>query len=120
MHLFFLVHLFDTDALRCIADFASALAIELRRAPLPDARDFLRFMFRNGSEGTFEPVHVFGHESDIPLTEFVFRTRVSFRNFPVVSSYLSLRVGLEVLDEMHYALGKLMNCTLFWSLRTPM
>ncbi|KZV76482.1 phosphoglycerate mutase-like protein [Peniophora sp. CONT] len=58
-----------------IPDFASALAIELRRAPLPDSRDFLRFMFRNGSSGTFEPVHVFGHDGDIPLTEFVFRTR---------------------------------------------
>ncbi|VDC05674.1 unnamed protein product [Peniophora sp. CBMAI 1063] len=58
-----------------IPDFASALAIELRRAPLPDSRDFLRFMFRNGSDGTFEPVHVFGHDGDIPLTEFVFRTR---------------------------------------------
>ncbi len=57
------------------ADYASALAIELRRGSPPDLRDFLRFKFRNGTEGDFETVHVLGHKSDIPLTEFIYKTQ---------------------------------------------
>jgi len=56
-----------------IPDFASAIAIELRRGSLPDNRDFLRFHFKNGTKEEFRPVHVFGHRSDIPLTEFIYR-----------------------------------------------
>ncbi len=59
------------------ADYASALAIELRRGSPPDLRDFLRFKFKNGTAGTFEDVYVFGHHSDIPLTEFIYRAEVS-------------------------------------------
>lgn len=55
------------------ADFGSAIAIELRRAPPPDARDFLRFKFRNGTSEDFRTVHVFKHREDIPLTEFIYR-----------------------------------------------
>ena len=58
-----------------IPDFASALAIELRRGSPPDLRDFLRFKFRNGTHGDFETVHVLGHKSDIPLTEFIYKTQ---------------------------------------------
>ncbi|KAF8720173.1 hypothetical protein AX14_011232 [Amanita brunnescens Koide BX004] len=54
-------------------DYASALAIELRRGSPPDLRDFLRVKFKNGTSGTFEDVHVFGHHADIPLTEFIYR-----------------------------------------------
>lgn len=60
--------------IRGIPDFASALAIELRRGPPPDMRDFLRFKFRNGT-GDFETVHVLGAKSDIPLTEFIYKTQ---------------------------------------------
>lgn len=58
------------------ADFASALAIELRRARAPDVRDFLRFKFKNGTSEDFETIHVFGHQEDIPLTEFIYRLEV--------------------------------------------
>ncbi|KAH9833437.1 phosphoglycerate mutase-like protein [Rhodofomes roseus] len=59
--------------LAAIPDFASAFAIELRRARAPDVRDFLRFKFKNGTSEDFETVRVFGHEEDIPLTEFIYR-----------------------------------------------
>jgi len=58
-----------------IPDYASALAIELRRGSPPDVRDFLRIKFKNGTRG-FEDVHVFGHRADIPLTEFIYRAEV--------------------------------------------
>jgi lysosomal acid phosphatase len=58
--------------LRGMPDYGSALAIELRAGPPPDARDFLRFKFKNGTGG-FETVHVLGHKEDIPVTEFMFR-----------------------------------------------
>lgn len=57
------------------ADFASALAIELRRGSPPEVRDFLRIKFKNGTQG-FEDVHVFGHYADIPLTEFIYKAEV--------------------------------------------
>ncbi|KAI6100614.1 histidine phosphatase superfamily [Pisolithus sp. B1] len=53
-------------------DYASAIALELRRGPAPEDRDFLRVKFRNGTEN-FETYHVFGHKADIPLTEFFYR-----------------------------------------------
>ncbi|KAJ7085515.1 histidine phosphatase superfamily [Mycena belliarum] len=61
--------------LKAIPNFGAALAIELRRGNPPDARDFLRFKFRNGTadpEG-WRLVHPFGHRADIPLTEFIYR-----------------------------------------------
>ncbi|KAI0077235.1 phosphoglycerate mutase-like protein [Panus rudis PR-1116 ss-1] len=59
--------------LQAIPDFGSALAIELRRAPLPDVREFLRFKFMNGTSGQWETLHAFDHHEDIPLTEFIYR-----------------------------------------------
>ncbi|KAF8623395.1 hypothetical protein AX17_007433 [Amanita inopinata Kibby_2008] len=56
-----------------IPEYASALAIELRRGSPPDLRDFLRVKFKNGTSNSFEDVHVFGHHADIPLTEFIYR-----------------------------------------------
>ena len=61
---------------RLVANFASALAIELRRGSLPDNRDFVRFKFKNGTDDDFRTVHVFGHKADIPLTEFIYRVEV--------------------------------------------
>ena len=58
------------------ADFASAIAIELRRGSPPDVRDFLRIKFKNGTHSDFQDVHVFGHHADIPLTEFIYRAEV--------------------------------------------
>ncbi|KAJ7590398.1 histidine phosphatase superfamily [Mycena floridula] len=63
--------------LAAIPDYASALTIELRRGSPPDLRDFLRFQFKNGTSGDFEPVHVFGNKADIPLTEFIYRSEGS-------------------------------------------
>jgi lysosomal acid phosphatase len=59
-----------------VANFASAIVIELRRGSLPDNRDFLRFKFKNGTEDDFRTLHVFGHKADIPLTEFIYRVEV--------------------------------------------
>ncbi|KIM36791.1 hypothetical protein M413DRAFT_448925 [Hebeloma cylindrosporum] len=56
-----------------IPEFASAIAIELRRGSPPDVRDFLRIKFKNGTRSDFKDVHVFGHHADIPLTEFIYR-----------------------------------------------
>jgi hypothetical protein len=63
--------------LKGIPNFASALAIELRRGSLPDNRDFLRFKFKNGTDDDFNTIHVFGHNGDIPLTEFIYRVEGS-------------------------------------------
>ncbi|KZP07656.1 phosphoglycerate mutase-like protein [Athelia psychrophila] len=63
----------DHPELEGIPDYASALVIELRRGAPPDTRDFLRFKFKNGTND-FETLHAFGHNADIPLTEFIFRT----------------------------------------------
>ncbi|KAI0302307.1 phosphoglycerate mutase-like protein [Multifurca ochricompacta] len=59
--------------LKGIPNFASALVIELRRGSLPDNRDFVRFKFKNGTDDDFRTFHIFGHNSDIPLTEFIYR-----------------------------------------------
>lgn len=61
-------------SLQAIPDYASAIAIELRRGELPDKRDFLRFKFRNGTvDDDFRLLHAFNHREDIPLTEFIYR-----------------------------------------------
>ncbi|KAG6917255.1 hypothetical protein DXG01_003287 [Tephrocybe rancida] len=59
--------------LKGIPNYSSAIVIELRRGSPPDLRDFLRIRFKNGTSGHFNDVHVFGHHSDIPLTEFIYR-----------------------------------------------
>ncbi|KAF9449257.1 phosphoglycerate mutase-like protein [Macrolepiota fuliginosa MF-IS2] len=56
-----------------IPEYASSIAIELRRGSPPDIRDFLRIKFKNGTNAHFQDVHVFGHHADIPLTEFIYR-----------------------------------------------
>ncbi|KAG6898716.1 hypothetical protein C0993_004892 [Termitomyces sp. T159_Od127] len=56
-----------------IPNYSSAIVIELRRGSPPDLRDFLRIRFKNGTSDHFRDVHVFGHHSDIPLTEFIYR-----------------------------------------------
>jgi len=58
--------------LKGFPNYASALAIELRRGSPPDVRDFVRFRFKNGTSN-FQDVHVFGHHADIPVTEFIYR-----------------------------------------------
>ncbi|KAJ7617940.1 histidine phosphatase superfamily [Roridomyces roridus] len=65
--------------LKAIPNFASALAIELRRTHGPDARDFLRFKFKNGTADPedWQLLHAFGHHADIPLTEFIYRAEGS-------------------------------------------
>jgi hypothetical protein len=63
-----------------IANYASAIAIELRRGPPPDLRDFLRIKFKNGTSDSFKEYHVFGNHADIPLTEFIYKAEV--RTFP--------------------------------------
>ncbi|KAH0588327.1 hypothetical protein H2248_004188 [Termitomyces sp. 'cryptogamus'] len=62
-----------------IPNFSSAIVIELRRGNPPDLRDFLRIKFKNGTFDHFRDVHVFGHHSDIPLTEFIYRAEVGIR-----------------------------------------
>ena len=67
------------SALALIADFGSALIIELRRGNPPDLRDFLRFRFRNGTQSDFKTLYVYGHRSDIALTEFIYKSKVCTR-----------------------------------------
>ncbi|KAL4068749.1 histidine phosphatase superfamily [Scleroderma yunnanense] len=59
--------------LAAIPNFASALALEIRRGPGPEIRDFLRIKFKNGSNHEFQTYHAFGHKADIPITEFVYK-----------------------------------------------
>jgi lysosomal acid phosphatase len=76
-----------SDRLHAKANYAGALAIELRRGLPPDTRDFLRFKFKNGTQDDFTVVHVFGHRSDIPSTEFIYRTEVMpFLSIPSLDS----------------------------------
>ncbi|KAH7918198.1 phosphoglycerate mutase-like protein [Leucogyrophana mollusca] len=56
-----------------IPNYASALAFELLRGPAPERREFLRVKYKNGTHDEFETYHVFGHEADIPVTEFMYR-----------------------------------------------
>ncbi|TFK50783.1 phosphoglycerate mutase-like protein [Heliocybe sulcata] len=61
--------------LQGLPNFASALSIELRGGDEGDPRDFLRFKFKNGTDDeAFRVLNVFGHNGDIPLTEFIYRT----------------------------------------------
>ncbi|TFK80470.1 phosphoglycerate mutase-like protein [Polyporus arcularius HHB13444] len=87
--------------LQAMPDFGSAIAIELRRAPPPDARDFLRFKFRNGTNEEFRTIHVFKHREDIPLTEFIYRLENSVinsnREWAQVCSTSSVDAAREVL-----------------------
>jgi lysosomal acid phosphatase len=64
---------------RTTANYASALAFELRRGPAPEDRDFIRIKFKNGTNGDFETYHAFGHKSDIAATEFIYRIEVGTR-----------------------------------------
>ncbi|KAN0081472.1 Histidine phosphatase superfamily [Tylopilus felleus] len=59
--------------LASIPNFSSAFAIELRRGPPPEDRDFVRIKFKNGTSDNFQTYHAFGHKADIPLTEFIYR-----------------------------------------------
>jgi hypothetical protein len=61
---------------RSTANYASALAFELRRGPAPEDRDFIRIKFKNGTNGDFETHHAFGHKADIAATEFIYRIEV--------------------------------------------
>ncbi|KAK1236297.1 hypothetical protein PQX77_000458 [Marasmius sp. AFHP31] len=61
--------------LKAIPDFGSALIIELRRGNPPDLRDFLRFRFKNGTQSDFKTLYVYGHRSDIALTEFIYKSK---------------------------------------------
>jgi lysosomal acid phosphatase len=81
-------HIFEDHPLTTpqSANYAAALAIELRRGAPPDSRDFLRFKFKNGTDSNFETRHVFGHNGDIPLTEFIYKSQV------LASSPLSLAI----------------------------
>ncbi|KAH7929552.1 phosphoglycerate mutase-like protein [Leucogyrophana mollusca] len=63
----------ENPELAAIPNYASALALELRRGPAPDTRDFLRVKFKNGTSDNFQTYHVFGHKSDIAVTEFIYR-----------------------------------------------
>jgi len=82
------------------ANFASALAIELRRGSLPDNRDFLRFKFKNGTDADFQTLHVFSHNGDIPLTEFIYRIEVLIYLIISVAKCLRLPYFSECRDQL--------------------
>lgn len=72
------------------ANYASALAFELRRGPAPEDRDFLRIKFKNGTNDNFQTFHAFGHKADIPLTEFFYRSEVSWYPRPASRFHLQI------------------------------
>ncbi|KAI0319277.1 phosphoglycerate mutase-like protein [Amylostereum chailletii] len=90
-----------------IPDYASAFAVELRRGSLPDNRDFLRFKFKNGTNEDFHPVHVFDHQGDIPLTEFIYRIENSVigsnRQWMSVCGASSMSNDLPWLPDLPYS-----------------
>ncbi|KAF8154345.1 histidine phosphatase superfamily [Mycena galopus ATCC 62051] len=62
--------------LKGIPNFGAALAIELRSGSPPDLRNFLRFKFKNGTaEEDWSLIHPFSTNSDIPLTEFIYKAQ---------------------------------------------
>jgi lysosomal acid phosphatase len=66
----------STPSLKGVPNFASALAIELRRGSEGDSRDYVRIKFKNGTaDGDFQVVHAFDHKGDVPLSEFIYRTQ---------------------------------------------
>jgi lysosomal acid phosphatase len=67
----------ERSELKGIPNYNAAIVIELRRGSPPDLRDFLRIKFKNGTAEGFKDIHVFGHRSDIPLTEFIYRAEGS-------------------------------------------
>ncbi|KIJ11886.1 hypothetical protein PAXINDRAFT_171517 [Paxillus involutus ATCC 200175] len=72
--LFHMLEIVDENPeLAGIPNYASALAFELRRGPPPEDRDFLRIKFKNGTTDNFQTYHAFGHKTDIPVTEFIYR-----------------------------------------------
>ncbi|KAF8652658.1 hypothetical protein AX16_004264 [Volvariella volvacea WC 439] len=98
---------------KAIPNFASAIAIELRRGSPPDLRDFLRIKFKNGTADGFKDVHVFGHHADIPLTEFIYRAEnaaiTSNRQWKEVCGIKNGRfdfetlTGIEAGEQQHLA-----------------
>ncbi|KAF9258375.1 phosphoglycerate mutase-like protein [Marasmius fiardii PR-910] len=65
--------LFST--LNSLANFSSAITIELRQTAPPDIRPMIRLRFKNGTEAGWETLHAYGHHGDIPLTEFFYRAK---------------------------------------------
>ncbi|KAJ7648244.1 histidine phosphatase superfamily [Mycena polygramma] len=63
--------------LKAIPDFASALAIEVRRGSLLDPNNVLRFKFKNGTADNWTLVYPFGQQADTPLAEFIYRAEGS-------------------------------------------
>jgi hypothetical protein len=77
------------------ANFASALAIELRRGDEDDSRDYLRIKFKNGTaDGDFQVIHPFGRNTDIPLAEFIYRTQVCAIHLHAHSTLLTLPAAI--------------------------
>ncbi|KAF8554823.1 phosphoglycerate mutase-like protein [Imleria badia] len=82
--------------LASIPNYVSALAFELRRGPPPEDRAFLRLKFKNGTNDNFQTYHAFGHKTDIPLTEFIYRTE----NYAITSQkQWSAACGIGFNDE---------------------
>ncbi|KAG7091479.1 hypothetical protein E1B28_010510 [Marasmius oreades] len=65
----------ENPALKAIPNFASAIAIELRKTTPPDIRPMIRLRFKNGTQAEWETLHAYGHRGDIPLTEFIYRAK---------------------------------------------
>jgi len=86
------------------AEFASALAFEIRRGPPPEQRDFLRIKFKNGTDN-FQTYHAFGHQADIPVTEFIYRIEVgSFITIiPALHSSTSAPQNYAITSQKQWA-----------------
>jgi hypothetical protein len=103
-----------------LANYASAFLIELRRGNEGDSRDYLRFKFANGTaNGGFKTVHAFGHNGDIPLTEFIYRTEPykisSNREWADICKGNSVKFSATELDTTQAAAGGFAVALVFFS-----
>ncbi|KAF7337359.1 hypothetical protein MSAN_02261800 [Mycena sanguinolenta] len=110
----------DHPELKGIPNFGSALAIELRSGSPPDMRDFLRFKFKNGTAADdWSLIHPFGHKSDIPLTEFIYKAQgAAISSNKQWAQVCGVNSGFSPMQAagkstIHFALGSMLLFTLF-------
>jgi len=53
-----------------IVDFAAALALEVRQ-PKSGGEPVIRFNFKNGTDSEFKQYNMWGHDSDVPISQFI-------------------------------------------------
>ncbi|KAF9267583.1 phosphoglycerate mutase-like protein [Marasmius fiardii PR-910] len=96
----------ENPSLEAIPNFSSVIAIELRKRDHDDHDDLaLRLKFKNGTQAQWQTLHVFGHRGDVPLREFLHRTRgpviSNIREWAQVCSVNDHEKGLDAYVTSH-------------------